>query len=52
MEFNISSELPLMRNKNGILKSPPYAPEEEQKKVKPPGTTDIIPPDYVPFSCH
>jgi len=52
MEFYTSSELPPMRNKNRVLKSPPYAPEGEQKKVKPPGTADIIPLNYVPFSCR
>jgi len=50
MEFYTSSELPPMRNKNGVLKSQPYALEGEQKKVTPPGTVDIIPLDYVPFS--
>ncbi|RPB01566.1 hypothetical protein L873DRAFT_632020 [Choiromyces venosus 120613-1] len=52
MEFYESRELPNMRSKKGVLKSPPYNPEGEPKKLKAPETANIIPLEYVPFSCR
>ena len=52
MEFYTGNEVPPMRAKNGTLKSPPYYPNGERKKLKAPETANIIPLEHIPFCCR
>ncbi|KAG0123702.1 hypothetical protein HOY82DRAFT_618874 [Tuber indicum] len=52
MAFFSSNLLPSMRTKAGGLKSPPYFPPGERRKLPQPNAANIIPLNYVPFNCR